>query len=126
MKKTVKDMIVQADNAKKVNPRDLSSDQDLTIGLMNLIAIENIAGDSQIAQMVADVRKKLMKRVVDDDVKYDILLGLLGKSVMLMEDGMRVLSDNPKAYELFDAAYEAYAMFWGVNMGVIKISDLDK
>lgn len=126
MKKSVKDMIVQADNAKKVNPRDLSSDQDLTIGLMNLIAIENIAGDSQIAQMVADVRKKLMKRVVDDDVKYDILLGLLGKSVMLMEDGMRVLSDSPKAYELFDAAYEAYAMFWGVNMGVIKISDLDK
>ena len=126
MKKSVKDMIVQADNAKKVNPRDLSSDQDLTIGLMNLIAIENIAGDSQIAQMVADVRKKLMKRVVTDDVKYDILLGLLGKSVMLMEDGMRVLSDNPKAYELFDAAYEAYAMFWGVNMGVIKISDLDK
>ncbi len=126
MKKSVKDMIVQADNAKKVNPRDLSSDQDLTIGLMNLIAIENIAGDSQIAQMVADVRKKLMKRVVTDDVKYDILLGLLGKSVMLMEDGMRVLSDNPKAYELFDAAYEAYAMLWGVNMGVIKISDLDK
>ncbi len=126
MKKSVKDMIVQADNAKKVNPRDLSSDQDLTIGLMNLIAIENIAGDSQIAQMVADVRKKLMKRVVDDDVKYDILLGLLGKSVMLMEDGMCVLSDSPKAYELFDAAYEAYAMFWGVNMGVIKISDLDK
>ncbi|MBQ7128093.1 MAG: hypothetical protein IJO18_03875 [Alphaproteobacteria bacterium] len=126
MKKSVKDMIAQTDNAKKVNPRDLSSDQDLTIGLMNLIAIENIAGDSQIAQMVGDVRKKLMRRVVTDDAKYDASLDLLGKSVMLMSDGMRAFPDNRKAYELFDAAYEAYAMFWGLNMGFIKISDLDK
>ena len=41
--------IEQADSVKKVNPLDLSSDQDLTIGLMNLIAIEDmVAPDSEL------------------------------------------------------------------------------
>ena len=31
---------LKIDATKKVNPKDLSSDQDLTIGIMNLISIE--------------------------------------------------------------------------------------
>ena len=38
--KNVKEFVEKLDNAKKVNPKDLSSDQDLTIGIMNLISIE--------------------------------------------------------------------------------------
>lgn len=36
----VKEYVEKIDSAKKVNPKDLSSDQDLTIGIMNLISIE--------------------------------------------------------------------------------------
>ena len=36
------DFIQKIDDAKKVNPLDLSSDQDLTIAIMNLISIEEI------------------------------------------------------------------------------------
>ena len=126
MKKSIKDKIKQADNAKKVNPRDLSSDQDLTIGLMNLIAIENVAPNSQIAEMIAVIRKKLMTRVVKDTKLMDESYKMLGRAMALINDGMRALPDSKRAYKYFDSAYVMYSMFWGLNMGFIKLSDLDK
>ena len=126
MKKSIKEMIARADAAKKVNPRDLSSDQDLTIGLMNLIAIENIAPDSQIAQMVADTRKNLMSRVVKRAEYIKKSQELLGVAMSLMSDGVRAFPNKKRAYECFDSAYEAYAMFWGLNMGFIDLSDIKK
>ena len=126
MKKSLKDMVAGADAAKKVNPRDLSSDQDLTIGLMNMIAIENIAPNSQIADMVHDMRAQLMSRVVLDNAKMDASQQMLGRAISLMNDGMHAFPDNKKAYEYFDAAYEAYAMFWGLNMGFIELQDISK
>ena len=36
----VKEFVERIDATKKVNPKDLSSDQDLTIAIMNLISIE--------------------------------------------------------------------------------------
>ena len=126
MKKSITDKIVRADNAKKVNPRDLSSDQDLTIGLMNLIAIENIAPDSQVAELVVKIRKKLMGRVVQDTKLMDESYKMLARAVSLINDGMRALPDTNQAYKHFDAAYVMYSMFWGLNMGFIEIEDIYK
>ena len=39
-KMTMQEMIEKVDASKKVNPLDLSSDQDLSIALMNLISLE--------------------------------------------------------------------------------------
>ena len=39
-KMTLEEMIAKVDASKKVNPLDLSSDQDLSIALMNLISLE--------------------------------------------------------------------------------------
>ena len=37
---SVKEFVERVDATKKKNPKDLSSDQDLTIAIMNLISIE--------------------------------------------------------------------------------------
>lgn len=37
---SVKEFVEKIDSSKKVNPKDLSSDQDLSIAIMNLISIE--------------------------------------------------------------------------------------
>lgn len=124
MKTNWKDMVVRADAAKKVNPRDLSSDQDLTIGLMNLIAIENIAPGSQIADMIAGIRKKLMLRVVQKPALVDESYKMLAQAMKLMSDGMHAFPDQDKAYKCFDGAYVMYSMFWGLNMGFIKSDDV--
>lgn len=126
MKKSLHDMVAKADAAKKVNPRDLSSDQDLTIGIMNMIAIEVIAPDSQIANLVRNMREQLMSRVVVDTNKLDMSYNLLANSISLMSKGMNAFPDNKKAYDYFDAAYEAYAMFWGLNMGFVELADVAK
>ncbi|MBD5398612.1 hypothetical protein HDR60_03850, partial [bacterium] len=37
---SIKNFVEKIDNMKKLNPKDLSSDQDLSIAIMNLISIE--------------------------------------------------------------------------------------
>ena len=77
--------VAVADNTKKANKLDLSSDQDLTIGLMNLISIERyIENDaehdfSQLKSMVNDLRVGLMGKIVKkSDKNFDVLCDLLG------------------------------------------------
>jgi hypothetical protein len=122
----IKQRVEQADIAKKVNPLDLSSDQDLTIGLMNLIAIEDATDtDSELHRMIADMRTQLMSRIVLADTGlFDISVQLLGQAIRLMTAGFRTSGDD--SYVLYDTAYGVYSAFWGLNMGLIGIEDAKK
>ena len=51
-KEYLKQQVEFADNTKKVNALDLSSDQDLTIGLMNLLFIEDYTGAGDLHDLV--------------------------------------------------------------------------
>ena len=117
---TLRQQIENADNAKKTNRLDLSSDQDLTIGLMNLLFIEDYISnpESNLSQMVVAVREKLMDRIVKkSDKNRQISEQLLLESMQLIDDGNR--HSGVSAYQKYDAAYEKYSLFWGVNMGLI-------
>ena len=70
----VKEFVEKMDAAKKVNPKDLSSDQDLSIGIMNLISIEEhlmfsgaktgkTAFYDQINE-VREMRKRMMQKII--------------------------------------------------------------
>ena len=91
MKHTVlQQQIEKADNAKKTNVLDLSSDQDLTIGLMNLLFIEDYISnpESNLSQMIAGVREKLMNRIVKkSDKNRQVLETLLLESMQLIDAG---------------------------------------
>lgn len=114
--------VERADDAKKVNVLDLSSDQDLTIGLMNLLAIEDMASNGQIAEMVAGVRKKLMRPIVDKAVLEGDVWQVLEKMLLSVKVQIKIAEnaqkngDNAKAYAAYDKAYELYAVFWGLVM----------
>jgi len=124
MKKTsMKQMVERADMAKKVNPLDLSSDQDLTVALMNLIVLEDLSANyPELYSMVHDMRVELMSRVVHgvDDVRY--------VSKHLLGDAMRLIDDGNKTgdYGSYDRAYELYSLFWGLNMGLIDMRGVKK
>ena len=124
MKKTsMKQMVERADMAKKVNPLDLSSDQDLTIALMNLIVLEDLSVNyPELYSMVHDMRVELMSRVVHgaDDVRY--------ASKYLLGDAMRLIDGGNKSgnYDYYDRAYELYSLFWGLNMGLIDMRGVKK
>ena len=136
--KNVKEFVEKYDAAKKVNPKDLSSDQDLTIAIMNLISIEEhlvFSGAKtektsfyDMIQDIREMRKNLMQKVIPayEGEVWCISKHLLATSMRLMEVGTKQQSLNNKeeAYKLFNQAYELYCIFWGLNMGMINTDDV--
>ena len=131
--KNVKEFVEKMDAAKKVNPKDLSSDQDLSIGIMNLISIEEHlmfsgakTGKTDFYAMineVRDLRKRMMQKIIPsyEGEVWCISKHLLAASMRLFEVGTKAQSsgDITQANELFDESYNLYCMFWGLNMGMI-------
>lgn len=117
MKQRLRKSVELADTKRKVNPLDLSSDQDLTIALMNLIAIENVAQGSQIAQLVQETRERLMvpmlTRIKSDAHACGQALDLLGQSVQNMQEAEKaqISGDFRRANQLYDMAYEFYVLY---------------
>ena len=136
--KDVKEFVERVDQAKKVNPKDLSSDQDLTIAIMNLISIEEhlvFSGAKtgknsfyDLVEGVRELRKNLMQRVIPEyeGEVWCISKHLLSSSMRLMEVGTKQQSLGHKdlAYDLFNQAYDLYCLFWGLNMKMLDVSDV--
>lgn len=136
--KDVKEFVERIDQAKKMNPKDLSSDQDLTIGIMNLISIEEHlvfsgaktekTGYYDLIETVRELRKKLMLQIIPqyEGEVWCISKHLLASAMRLMEVGTKQLSmgNKEKAYELFEQAYELYCLFWALNTGMLNIEDV--
>lgn len=136
--KDVKEFVERVDAGKKVNPKDLSSDQDLTIAIMNLISIEEhlvFSGAKtgktsfyDLIENVRELRKNLMQRVIPEyeGEVWCISKHLLASSMRLMEVGTKQQSLGHKeaAYSLFNQAYDLYCLFWGLNMKMLDVADV--
>lgn len=142
-KLTLQEMIDQVDAAKKVNPLDLSSDQDLSVALMNLISLEEhffFSGAKtqktnfyDLINVVRNMRKELMERIVqkssaENGEVWCISKHLLAASMRLMEVGTKALGagNSKDAYEMFNRAYDLYSLFWGLNMNLIDLTGVQK
>lgn len=128
MKKSISKRVEQIDDQKKVNPLDLSSDQDLTVALMNLIAVEDMVNAGALGDMVRDVREKLMRPIVRDMDNAEMLRDLLGGAMRMMQDGCDLLANGKQsaAYDAFNRSYELYSVFWGLNMGMVDKKTIQK
>lgn len=134
----VKEFVERIDAAKKINPKDLSSDQDLTIAIMNLISIEEHlvfsgakTGKSSFYDLIEEVRelrKNLMQKVIPqyEGEVWCISKHLLASAMRLMEVGTKQqsLKHPDEAYKLFNQAYELYCLFWGLNMNMLNTEDV--
>ena len=120
MNKNLMKKVSVADEQRKANPLDLSSDQDLTIALMNLIAIEDATPDSQIGEMVRNIRKTLMARMVADENTQAQAHEYLSQAVQKMNKAIQFqkTGDKKAAYEKYDATYEAYVLFLATVYGI--------
>jgi len=138
--KNLDEFIQKVDSMKKQEKMDLSSDQDLSIAIMNLISIEEhffFTGaklqKTEYYDMVKDVRemrKELLKKIIKEyeGEVWCISKHLLAASMRLMEVGTKQLGMNKKkeAYDLFDKAYSLYSLFWGLNMKLLNVGDIKK
>jgi len=136
----LEEMIERVDKLKKDNALDLSSDQDLSIAIMNLISIEEHffftgakTGNPKYYDLLSDIRemrKTLLKKIIKE---YEcevwcISKHLLAASYRLMEVGTKAQGKNNKeeAEDMFKKSYELYSIFWGLNMKLIDLGDVKK
>lgn len=137
--KDVEKLVEKYDNLKKKNKLDLSADEDLSIAIMNLISIEehlffsgNKTGDKtyfELLKEVRNMRSELLKKIIK---KYEgevwcISKHLLASSYRLLEYGTKLqnMNKNDEAYKIFEQAYGLYSLFWALNLGKIKVKDID-
>jgi hypothetical protein len=134
------EMIKKFDDLKKDNKLDLSSDQDLSIAIMNLVSIEEhffFTGAKtgkpeyyDLLNEVREMRKGLLKKIIKDyeGEVWCISKHLLAASYRLMEVGTKAQSRDNKAeaQEMFQKSYDLYSLFWGLNMKLIGTDDIKK
>ena len=118
----------------KQEKMDLSSDQDLTVAVMNLIGIEEhlfFTGAKtrkteyyDLINEVREVRKAMLKKLIPqyEGEAWCISKHLLASSYRLMEVGTKQLNlgNKQEAYNLFDQAYKLYLLFWKINSQTIS------
>jgi len=138
--KNLEEFIKKVDDMKKQDLKDLSSDQDLSIAVMNLISIEEHffftgakLGKPEYYDLIKDVRemrKELLQKIVKEPEGevWCISKHLLSASMRLMEVGTKQLGMDRKeeAKEMFDKAYSLYSLFWGINMKLVDLGDVKK
>ena len=138
--KNLNEFIEKVDKMKKQDKMDLSSDQDLSIAIMNLVSIEEHffftgakLGKTEYYDMIKDVRemrKELLKKIIKEyeGEVWCISKHLLAASYRLMEVGTKQLGMDRKdeAYDLFSKAYNLYSLLWGLNMKLLNVGDIKK
>lgn len=138
--KDYKELIAKVDNAKKLNPLDLSADQDLSIAIMNLVSIEEHFFFTQqktdndkyldLLKEVREMRKELLQKIVKDSEGevWCISKHLLAASMRLEEVATKMLGQGKKkeAEDLFKKAFDLYSLFWGVNMKIVDTKNISK
>src|SRR3970282_247364 len=146
--KNIKSLLQRVEEVTKQKELDLSSGEDLSIGIMNLISIEehlfytfNKTKDSKYLDLLNEIRAmrtELMKEIIKDyeGEVWCISKHLLAASMRIMEVGTKELKkaagsepaeaekQKQKAWDLFDKSYKLYSLFWGLNLGVVGIKDV--
>jgi hypothetical protein len=119
--------------AEAGNKLDLSSDEDLSIAIMNLISIEehlfftaNKTGKTKYFDLLnetREMRKELLKLIVKNPEGeiWCTSKHLLAASMRLFEVGTKAQTKGDKkgAYSFFKKSYHLYNLFWGINLGLV-------
>jgi len=123
---------------EKGHKLDLSSDEDLSIAIMNLISMEehffftySKTKDEKyldLLNQIREMRKSALKRIIKDyeGEVWCISKHLLAASMRFMEVGTKSLTkgDNQDAKDMFQKSYDLYSLFWGLNLGLVTKNDI--
>lgn len=135
--KKIQDFMNRVKSLEKNEKLDLSSGEDLSIAIMNLVSIEEHlffsgekTGDQkyfEILKEVRELRKTLLKQIIKESQGevWCISKHLLAASMRLMEVGTKHLGkgQDKEANDLFAKSYQLYNLFWALNLKLVKLTD---
>ncbi len=130
----IQKFIDKAKSLEKGHSMDLSSGEDLSVAIMNLIGIEEHMfftsqklGDTKYIEVLntaREMRKELMKKIVKEGQGevWCTSKHLLSASMRLMEVGTKSLTkgDINEANDYFKKSFDLYNLFWGLNLGMVE------
>ncbi|MEM1895991.1 MAG: hypothetical protein QXR54_02305 [Nanopusillaceae archaeon] len=138
LKEKVEEILKKAKDIKL----DLSKEEDLVIGIMNLISLEEHLFFSGVKTgndlyynlliKIRKIRKELMRKVIKNSEEgaeiWCISKHLLAATMRLYETGEKLLDSKreKEAKELFDYSYELFSIFWGLNLNILNKEDVIK
>lgn len=136
--KKFKELMEKIEKMKKSGEIDLSTEEDLSIAVMNLISLEEHffftsakTGKAEYLEWllkVREMRKSLLRKLVDkhEGETWCASKHLLAATMRLIEVGTKLYSDGKKeeAKEAFDKAQELFAIFWGLRLKLINMPEV--
>lgn len=139
-RKDFENLVKKIQTAKKNGGIDLSLEEDLSVAIMNLVSLEEHffftaekTGKEEYFDLLGqtrEVRKSLLARMIDkhEGETWCITKHLLAATMRLIEVGTKYYSEGNKAEgkQVFDQAYRLYALFWGLRLKLISLSDVRK
>lgn len=128
------DLMAKIEKFKAQKGADLSTDEDLSIAVMNLISLEehffftaSKTGKNDyldLLHQVRQIRKSLLARLMPENEgeTWCISKHLLAATMRLTEVGTKLLQDKKtkEAKELFAQAYEVYSLFWAIKLKIVS------
>lgn len=128
------ELLAKIESFKKKAGPDLSSAEDLTLAVMNLISLEEhffftamkTGKDTYFdtSKQIRDVRKELLAKLMpnNEGETWCISKHLLSATMRLIEVGNKLQSENKKdeAGKMFKKAYQIYSVFWALKLQLIS------
>lgn len=136
----IKELQAKIANFQKDNAVDLSSEEDLSIAIMNLISLEEHfffsgakTGKNEYFDLLnetREIRKSLLGKLMDENEaeSWCISKHLLATTMRLMEVGTKYQKDGKKdeATKLFKQAFHIYGMFWALRLKIVDLGGVKK
>src|SRR3989338_1050198 len=137
---TMEKFLATVESFKEKAGVDLSTAEDLSLAVMNLISLEEhffFTGVKtkkdeyfETSNEIRAVRKELLEKLMPhhEGETWCISKHLLAATMRLIEVGTKLQSENKKdeAKKMFERAYKIYSIFWALKLKLIngkKIKD---
>ena len=136
--KKFKELMEKIKQMKKSGEIDLSTEEDLSVAVMNLVSLEEHffftsakTGKAEYLEWllkVREMRKSLLGKLINkhEGETWCASKHLLAATTRLIEVGTKLYSDGKKeeAKEAFNKAQELYSIFWGLRLKLINMPEM--
>lgn len=132
-KLTIDEFLIKIESLKEKAGVDLSTTEDLSLAVMNLISLEehffftgvklNKDEYFETSNEIRNLRKELLKELMPnhEGETWCISKHLLSSTMRLIEVGNKLSFDDKKdeAKVMFERAYKVYSIFWALKLKLI-------